>query len=113
MDSISKSDIDKTFGKILKEFRVKNHLTQDALSESLGISLKYISRIENGYSGIKTQTIIKCMNLLGIQPNILFADFIQNEDIQEQIELSSKISMLDKKNIAFLTAVVELLLERQ
>ena len=105
MDSISKSDIDKTFGKILKEFRIKNHLTQDALSEKLGISLKYISRIENGYSGIKTQTIIKCMNLLGIQPNILFSDFIQNEDVQEQIDLSSKISKLDKKNIAFLTAL--------
>ena len=67
MGSISKSDIDKNFGKVLREFRVRNGYTQEQLSEKLGISLKYISRIENGYSGIKTQTIIKCMNLLGIQ----------------------------------------------
>ena len=112
MDSISKSDIDKSFGKILKEFRVKNGLTQDTLSEKLGISLKYISRIENGYSGIKTQTIIKYMNLLGITPNILFEDFITNEDIKEQMSISKKINKLNKKDLEFLTAIVELLLER-
>ena len=49
MNSISKSDIDKTFGKILKDFRVKNGYTQEVMAEKLGISLKYISRIENGY----------------------------------------------------------------
>ena len=47
MNSISKSDIDKTFGKILKDFRLKNGFTQDIMAEKLGISLKYISRIEN------------------------------------------------------------------
>ena len=113
METISKSDIDKSFGKILKEFRVKNHLTQDNLSEKLGISLKYISRIENGYSGIKTQTMINCMNLLGIEPNILFADFIQNQNVRDRIDLSYKISKLDKKDFEFLLAIVELLLEKQ
>ena len=48
MDSISKSDIDKIFGKILRKFRKKSGLTQEQLAEQLGISLKYISRIENG-----------------------------------------------------------------
>ena len=113
METISKSDIDKSFGKILKEFRVKNHLTQDNLSEKLGISLKYISRIENGYSGIKTQTMINCMNLLGIEPNILFADFIQNQNVRDRIDLWYKISILDKKDFEFLLAIVELLLEKQ
>ena len=54
MNSVLKSDIDKNFGKILRDFRVKNKLTQEQLSEKLGISLKYISRIENGNNGIKT-----------------------------------------------------------
>ena len=58
MNSVSKSDIDKNFGKILREFRIKNSLTQEQLSEELGISLKYISRIENGNNGIKTQTLM-------------------------------------------------------
>ena len=71
MSSINKSDIDKHFGQIIKDFRIKSGLTQEQLSEKLGISLKYISRLENGYSGIKTQTLIRCMNILGIEPNIL------------------------------------------
>ena len=58
MVSVSKSEIDKIFGKILRDFRVKNGFTQEQLSEKLGISLKYISRIENGNNGIKTQTLI-------------------------------------------------------
>ncbi len=55
MSSISKSDIDKNIGKILRDFRIKNKLTQEQLSEKLGISLKYISRIENGNNGVKTR----------------------------------------------------------
>ena len=55
MSSISKSDIDKNIGKILRDFRIKNNLTQEQLSEKLGISLKYISRIENGNNGVKTR----------------------------------------------------------
>ena len=65
MSSVSKSDIDKNFGKVLRKFRVRNGFTQEQLSEKLGISLKYISRIENGNNGIKTQTLINYMNLLG------------------------------------------------
>ena len=64
MESVSKSNIDKNFGKILREFRKKKKLTQEQLSEELGISLKYISRIENGNNGVKTQTLIHYMNIL-------------------------------------------------
>ena len=82
MNSFTKSDIDKDFGQTIKKFRVNAGLTQEQLSEKLGISLKYISRLENGYSGIKTQTLIRCMNILGIEPNILFSKFITNKDIK-------------------------------
>ena len=39
MSSVLKSDIDKNFGKILRDFRKKHKLTQEELSEKLGISL--------------------------------------------------------------------------
>ena len=54
MDSITKLDIDKHFGKILRSYRKKAKITQEELAEKLGISLKYISRIENGNNGVKT-----------------------------------------------------------
>lgn len=78
MGNVSKSQIDTVLGRILKQYRVRNHLTQEQLSEKLNISLKYISRIENGNGGIKTQTLIKYMDTLGIEPNLLYCDFIHN-----------------------------------
>ena len=108
MNSISKSDIDKSFGKILRDFRVKNKLTQEQLSEKLGISLKYISRIENGNNGIKTQTLINYMNILGITPNVIYASFINNEKIKKSIELSNKLDKLSDEKKEFISSIIDL-----
>lgn len=48
MKSNKKVDIDKVLGEVFKEYRLKNKLTQEKIAEKLGISVKYISRIENG-----------------------------------------------------------------
>lgn len=109
MISISKSDIDRNFGKILRDFRVKNKLTQEQLSEKLGISLKYISRIENGNNGVKTQTLINYMNILGITPNTIYASFISNIDTMKDIEISEKISSLSDEKKNFINSVLDLL----
>lgn len=111
MDSLSKSDIDKNFGKILRDFRVKNKLTQEQLSEKLGISLKYISRIENGNNGVKTQTLINYMNILGITPNTIYAPFITNEEATKNIEISEKLSSLSDEKKDFINAMIDLLQE--
>lgn len=110
MDYISKSDIDKSFGKLLKQYRIKNNLTQEQLAEQLGISLKYISRIENGNNGIKTQTLIKCINLLGINPNIIYKDFITHKKVKKDIELSEKISYLTDDKKDFLNSIIDLII---
>ena len=109
MDSVSKTDIDKIFGKVLRDFRVKAGFTQEQISEKLGISLKYISRIENGYNGIKTQTLIKYMNILGITPNTLYKEFITNTKVQKNIELSEKINSLSDEQKQFISSVIDLL----
>lgn len=109
MSSISKSDIDKNFGKILRDFRVKNKLTQEQLSEKLGISLKYISRIENGNNGVKTQTLINYMNILGITPNTIYASFITNKEAAKNIEISEKLALLSDEKKDFINSMIDLL----
>ena len=109
MSSVSKSDIDKNFGKILRDFRVKNKLTQEQLSEKLGISLKYISRIENGNNGVKTQTLINYMNILGITPNTIYEPFITHKEAVKNIEISKKISSLSEDKKDFLNSIIDLL----
>ena len=111
MDSLLKSDIDKNFGKILRDFRIKNKLTQEQLSEKLGISLKYISRIENGNNGVKTQTLINYMNILGVTPNTIYSPFITNKEVAKNIEISEKLSSLSDEKKDFINAMIDLLQE--
>lgn len=106
MGTISKLQIDTVLGKILKQYRIKNHLTQEQLSEKLDISLKYISRIENGNGGIKTQTLIKYMNTLGIEPNLLYGDLITNKPPQKHIELSEKLQYLSPEKVDFIMKMI-------
>ena len=109
MSSVSKSDIDKNFGKILRDFRIKKGMTQEQLSEKLGISLKYISRIENGNNGVKTQTLINYMNILGITPNTLYASFIDNQEIVKNMKICEKLSTLSEEKKDFLNSLIDLL----
>ncbi len=111
MKQVSKSDIDEKFGKILREFRVKKGLTQEQLSEKLGISLKYISRIENGNNGIKTQTLIKYINILGFTPNTIYKDFIENKDVKYDIELAETICSLPKGKKEFIKNILPALVD--
>ena len=109
MNSLTKEDIDKSIGQVLKRFRRSYRLTQEKISEQVGISLKYVSRIENGNGGISTETLIKYMNSLGITPNTIYKDFIENEKVKKQIELSEKLNSLSEEKLIFLSTIIELL----
>ena len=88
MKSLKKFDIDKVLGEVFKEYRVKNKFTQEIIAEKLGISVKYISRIENGTGGVKVETLVNYMNILGISPNVIFEKLIVSRELEAQMELS-------------------------
>ena len=109
MKSEKKVDIDKILGEIFKEYRLKSKLTQEKIAEKLGISVKYISRIENGTGGVKVETLVNYMNVLGISPNVIFEKLIVNESLKPQIELSKKASELTEDKINFIISIIDLL----
>ena len=109
MNSITKSDIDKHFGKILRNYRKKAKITQEDLAEQLGISLKYISRIENGNNGVKTQNLIQYMNILGVPPDILYGKFMTHPNIKKDMELYEKITELSDEEKEFISSIIDLL----
>lgn len=109
MKSEKKVDIDKVLGEIFKEYRVKNKLTQEKIAEKLGISVKYISRIENGTGGVKVETLVNYMNILGISPNVIFENLIVNDNLKPQMLLSKKVSELPDDKINFVISVIDLL----
>ncbi len=107
MDSVSKSEIDKNWSNILKFYRIKANLTQEQLAEKIGISVKYISRIETGKSGIKTQTLIKYINVLGITPNTIYKTFIDNPQVLLSIDLTEKIDKLSDDKKSFVLSIID------
>ena len=109
MKSLKKIDIDKVLGEVFKEYRVKNKLTQEKIAEKLGISVKYISRIENGTGGVKIETLVNYMNILGISPNVIFGKLIVNKDLETQMKLSKKASKLPNDKLEFVVSVIDLL----
>ena len=109
MKSDKKIDIDRILGKIFKEYRTKNKLTQEQIAEELEISVKYISRIENGTGGVKVETLVNYMNILGISPNVIFEKLIENDTLKRQIELSKKINELPEDKIDFIVSIVDLI----
>ena len=104
-----KISIDKFIGQVLKEYRVKNKFTQERVAERLGISVKYIARIENGTGGVKVETLVNYMNILGISPNVIFEKLITNRSLKNQMELSGKARTLTDEELKFVISVVDLL----
>lgn len=109
MKSIKKEEIDKVLGSTFKEYRLKNGLTQEKIAEKLGISVKYISRIENGIGGVKIETLTNYINILGISPNIIFDKLIINENLIPQIKLSKIVNTLPNDKILLLNEIANLL----
>ena len=106
-----KSNIDTAIGKAFKIYRKKHHLTQDEIAEMLDISEKYISRLENGNSGVKMETLVNYMNILGMVPNVVFKDLVSNEDAKQQILISEKISQLPEEKVNFLDKFLDELIK--
>lgn len=109
MNADVKTEMDRIFGSILKDYRVKYKITQAELAEKLGISVKYVSRVETGTGGISKETLAKYMNILGISPNKMYKEFINNPRIKTEIEISEKLSDLSSDKLNIILEMVDLL----
>ena len=75
-------------GKRIKEVRKSRGLTQDALSEKIGIDSKHLSRIECGKNRPSIELLYKISAVLNIEPYRIF----QNEHLQGKHELIKEIT---------------------
>lgn len=109
MKEITNELVNKKLGMTFQEYRQKNNLTQENLAEKLSKSAKTISQIETAKDGTSKKTDIDLMNCLGITPNILYKDFITNNDIINKIQISEKIEELPPKKIDALFKIIDVL----
>lgn len=69
-------------GKILKETRRSLGLTQEEVSEQLGLAPRYISDIERDKTKGSLDTLVKLCNIYHITPTYVLKDFLNSSDIK-------------------------------
>ena len=85
-------DLKEMIGSRIQEIRNKKGMTQDQLSEKVGISSKYLSSIERGKENPTLNTILKMARSLDVKPDEFFT-YLEIEDPAKR--KSMIIEMLD------------------
>ena len=69
-----------SIGKRLKEARILRKMTQEDLAAAVGVTKGAIGNYETEVSSPKESILIKLMEVLQIDANFLYQDFIAQED---------------------------------
>ena len=86
-------DLKEMIGSRIQEIRNKKGMTQDQLSEKVGISSKYLSSIERGKENPTLNTILKMARSLDVKPD----EFFTHLEIEDPAKRKSIIiEMLDE-----------------
>ena len=102
---MEKSNINKHIRDKFQEYRLKNNLTQNQVSELNGLEPRHISQIERGLSKGSIDTLLKLCNAYKITPDIVLYDLL-DEDLKNNVsiyeEKFKKLSQRDKESILHL-----------
>ena len=104
--------IDKRIGKRYKQRREELGLTQDALSEKLGLTTKYISTIERGASFPRCEKLILLLNGLETSADAIFCDVLTHSTKAKASILSEQISSLPNEEQQRILDMVELMVKQ-
>ena len=86
----------KLIGARIKEERTKLGLTQDQISEDIGISTSYFGYIERGERSYYVDILVRIANRLGVSVDYLLADTLDNKDsalVDEWLKLTEGCSV--------------------
>jgi len=82
--------INRLLGLRLKEIRQNRKISQEKLSEKLGVDPKYLSRIEVGKATPSLDLLVKTANLLGVEIKSLF-EFSHLENPRKKAQIESML----------------------
>jgi len=66
----------KAIGKRIKIARIKKNLTQEAVSDKIGITPQHMSNIETGNSSVSLPTLVAIANVLMVSVDELLCDTV-------------------------------------
>ena len=103
--------VGKSIGKRIAELRKKKNMTQEELSEIIGISPHYLSALERGIYNIKLDKLVMIINALDCTADDIFCDVINNGYVLRANRLSDKIEGLPRLEKMKIFEVVETMIK--
>ena len=103
--------IEKSIGRRIQQYRKAKNLTQEQLSEMVGLTPHHLSAIERGASGIKIEALVNIINILECSADDIFCDVIDSGYKTRSSRLSDKIEALSVENREKVLDVVETLVK--
>jgi len=99
--------MEKLIGQRIKEYRKKQGITQEQLSEIIGITPHYLSALERGVYNIKIDTLVKILNYLNCSADEIFCDVVNMSSSVKSNELSERLKALPVKEQLKILNVIE------
>lgn len=102
--------VTQKIGKNLQMQRKKRGLTQDQLSEKIGISPNYLSAVERGINQLSYEILVQAINVLECSADDIFRDVVDHSLTVKACELSERLESLDRAERTRILAVLDTLI---
>jgi len=100
-----KNNVNKIYGKRLKELRYKKNFTQEFIANSIDVRTATISDFENGKITIKLDVLAAICNIIGITLKEFFSFDADDLDLDKNeliAEINSHLKFLDKEKLQYI-----------
>lgn len=87
----------------LSYFRTLKNVSAYKLGQELGHAKTYFYRIESGDIALTTETLLDCLQILGVSTNKFFCPTLKQEDIS----LLNKINNLSQENKSTIIGLID------
>ena len=82
----------KGIGKRIKAVRNKKNVTQEALADTIGVTVNHISNIETGNTKLSLQVLVHIANFLDVTTDELLCDNIRKSKVVFSAEIEDMLS---------------------
>ena len=96
----------KAIGKRIKIARIKADLTQEKLSEMVGVSPTHMSNVETGTTRVSLTTIVGIANALGITSDDLLCDSVIKAKVQFEKDIALLLEDCDEYEIRIIKDMI-------
>lgn len=101
--NLLREDVNKIIGNNIRFIRKNEKLSQEKFAEKVELSPQFVSDVERGIEGISLITAINICNIMKCSPDVLFANLINFDDYNNDMDNFTKLSDKNKEIISSIT----------